>query len=165
MKRSLERLKSIFGQELPTLIKYKVTRWGSDPHSRGCYTYLPRGASGCHYDILGQPVLGMGFGLLFGGEHTVKEHPDTVGGAFISGVRESQRVMSLLGLPPLVGKDVASAYEQDSRVKDEEIKEKPSADKIREVCLVAVVCYHRPLWTWCSLILKACCDSSCRKIA
>lgn len=140
VERSMKRLKAVFGSELPKLVKHKVTRWGSDPHSRGCYTFLPRGACGYHYDILGQPVLGMGYGLLFAGEHTVKEHPDTVGGAFISGVRESQRVMSLLGLPPLVGRDVGLALEQVGQDPgEEETKEEPSADRIREVCMAACV--------------------------
>lgn len=109
----LKRLKSIFGPDLPTMVNHKVTRWGKDPFSRGCYTYLPRGASGEHYDILGQPILGMGFGLLFGGEHTVKEHPDTVGGAFISGVREVQRVLSLFGLQPLKVEETQKENEED----------------------------------------------------
>ena len=36
--------------------------------------------------------------MLFAGEHTVKEHPDTVGGALISGVREAKRVLGLLNM-------------------------------------------------------------------
>ncbi|GMH38689.1 hypothetical protein BSKO_06573 [Bryopsis sp. KO-2023] len=94
---SLDRLRRVFGPGLPALVKHKVTRWGADPFARGCYTYVPQGATGEHYDILGQPILGLGYGVLFAGEHTVKEHPDTVGGALISGVREGERVLHLLG--------------------------------------------------------------------
>lgn len=34
--------------------------------------------------------------VLFAGEHTVKEHPDTVGGAMLSGLREAVRTLELL---------------------------------------------------------------------
>jgi len=50
------------------------------------------GASGQHYDTLALPV---GRRLLFAGEHTAREHPDTVGGAMLSGLREAARVLDL----------------------------------------------------------------------
>jgi hypothetical protein len=34
--------------------------------------------------------------VLFAGEHTTKEHPDTVGGAMLSGLREAQHALRLL---------------------------------------------------------------------
>ena len=41
------------------------------------------GASGVAYDQLALPVRRR---ILFAGEHTCKEHPDTVGGAMLTGV-------------------------------------------------------------------------------
>lgn len=31
--------------------------------------------------------------MLFAGEHTAREHPDTVGGAMLSGLREAARIL------------------------------------------------------------------------
>ncbi|CAH8297863.1 unnamed protein product, partial [Schistosoma turkestanicum] len=33
-----------------------VTRWRTDPYSRGSYSYVAVGATGADYDILGEPV-------------------------------------------------------------------------------------------------------------
>lgn len=33
--------------------------------------------------------------MLFAGEHTAREHPDTVGGAMLSGLREAARVLDM----------------------------------------------------------------------
>lgn len=34
--------------------------------------------------------------ILFAGEHTARAHPDTVGGAMLSGLREAVRALALL---------------------------------------------------------------------
>ena len=36
--------------------------------------------------------------LLFAGEHTARSHPDTVGGALLSGVREAARALGWGGV-------------------------------------------------------------------
>eukprot|EP00803_Ostreobium_quekettii_P007723 evm.model.scf_798EXC.5 EVM.evm.TU.scf_798EXC.5 scf_798EXC:43211-52740(-) len=95
--RAMRQLRRHF-PSAPDPLRHRVTRWGSDPFARGCYTFVPPGASGQDYDRLAEPVLGFGYGLLFAGEHTVKEHPDTVGGALMSGMREAKRAMELLNL-------------------------------------------------------------------
>eukprot|EP00959_Pyramimonas_sp_CCMP1952_P024030 503840-Pyramimonas_sp.AAC.1 len=37
---------------------YKVTKWLSDPFSRGAYTYVPVGAVKADYDRMAMPVTG-----------------------------------------------------------------------------------------------------------
>jgi lysine-specific histone demethylase 1 len=54
-----------------------TTRWASEEFSRGSYSFVAVGCSGDDYDALALPVARR---LLFAGEHTCKEHPDTVGG-------------------------------------------------------------------------------------
>lgn len=73
---------------LPRPRSVVVSRWASEPFSRGSYSYIPPKSSGSDYDQLALPV---GQGLFFAGEHTIKEHPDNVGGAMLSGLREAIR--------------------------------------------------------------------------
>ena len=51
----------------------------------GSYSYVAVGSSAKTYDALAAPVRRR---LLWAGEHTCKEHPDTVGGAMLTGMRE-----------------------------------------------------------------------------
>ena len=68
---------------VPDPVAVACTRWGGDAFSRGSYSYVAVGASGDDYDELGRPE----GRVLFAGEHTCREHPDTVGGAMLSGWR------------------------------------------------------------------------------
>ncbi|KAL4433102.1 hypothetical protein ABPG77_006529 [Micractinium sp. CCAP 211/92] len=78
------------GVEVPEPTAYTVSKWASEPYSRGSYSFVAVGASGQQYDTLAQPV---GRRLLFAGEHTARDHPDTVGGAMLSGIREAARLL------------------------------------------------------------------------
>ncbi|CAJ1972513.1 unnamed protein product [Sphenostylis stenocarpa] len=94
VKHALKVLRKLFGQDsVPDPVAYVVTDWGNDPFSYGAYSYVAVGASGEDYDILGRPVENC---LFFAGEATCKEHPDTVGGAMMSGLRESVRIIDIL---------------------------------------------------------------------
>ncbi|XP_024379447.1 lysine-specific histone demethylase 1 homolog 3 isoform X2 [Physcomitrium patens] len=87
-------LRRLFGEEaVPEPVASTVTKWGKDPYSRGAYSYVAVGASGEDYDILARPVDNC---VYFAGEATCKEHPDTVGGAMMSGLREAIRVMDIM---------------------------------------------------------------------
>ncbi|XP_058785437.1 lysine-specific histone demethylase 1 homolog 3-like isoform X2 [Vicia villosa] len=90
---ALTVLRKLFGEaSVPDPVAYVVTDWGRDPFSYGAYSYVAIGASGEDYDILGRPVDNC---LFFAGEATCKEHPDTVGGAMMSGLREAVRLIDL----------------------------------------------------------------------
>eukprot|EP00268_Persea_americana_P005391 TRINITY_DN11803_c0_g1_i1.p1 TRINITY_DN11803_c0_g1~~TRINITY_DN11803_c0_g1_i1.p1 ORF type:complete len:2279 (+),score=554.97 TRINITY_DN11803_c0_g1_i1:810-7646(+) len=87
-------LRKLFGEaSVPDPVASVVTNWGRDPFSRGAYSYVAVGASGEDYDILARPVENC---LFFAGEATCKEHPDTVGGAMMSGLREAVRIIDIL---------------------------------------------------------------------
>ncbi|KAF8820332.1 histone lysine-specific demethylase LSD1/BHC110/KDMA1A, partial [Cardiosporidium cionae] len=75
---------------LPPLVSAFVSRWRSDPYSRGTYSFLSSGMLARDYDILSYPVEDR---LLFAGEHTMRLYPSTVHGAFISGKREGDRII------------------------------------------------------------------------
>lgn len=87
-------LRKLFGEDkVSDPVASVVTDWGSDPYSYGAYSYVAVGSSGEDYDILGRPVENC---LFFAGEATCKEHPDTVGGAMMSGLREAVRIIDIL---------------------------------------------------------------------
>ena len=94
VKHALKVLRKLFGEaSVPDPVASVVTDWGRDPFSYGAYSYVAIGASGEDYDILGRPVDNC---LFFAGEATCKEHPDTVGGAMMSGLREAVRIIDIL---------------------------------------------------------------------
>ncbi|CAN4122940.1 unnamed protein product [Withania somnifera] len=94
IKHSLLVLRKLYGEnKVPDPVASVVTNWGKDPYSYGAYSYVAVGSSGEDYDILGRPVENC---LFFAGEATCKEHPDTVGGAMMSGLREAVRIIDIL---------------------------------------------------------------------
>ncbi|CAH0399861.1 unnamed protein product [Chilo suppressalis] len=86
--------------------------WRADPFARGSYSFVAVGSSGTDYDLLAAPVPGAPGEnrLFFAGEHTMRNYPATVHGAFLSGLREAGRLADLL-LPqqPITNASVAAA--------------------------------------------------------
>ncbi|GAB4839444.1 hypothetical protein Ancab_028966 [Ancistrocladus abbreviatus] len=105
VNHALTVLRKLFGEaSVPNPVASVVTDWGRDPFSYGAYSYVAVGASGEDYDILGRPVENC---LFFAGEATCKEHPDTVGGAMMSGLREAVRIIDIFS----TGKDYTAEVE------------------------------------------------------
>lgn len=73
----LQTLRRVYGDKVCEPVAVKVTQWASDEFSRGSYSYVAVGCTGHEYDTLALPVSRC---VLFAGEHTCKEHPDSVGG-------------------------------------------------------------------------------------
>jgi monoamine oxidase len=67
-----------------------VTRWAADPYARGSYSFIAAGSSPDDMTALGEPV---GERLFFAGEATNPEFFGTVHGAYLSGVREADRIL------------------------------------------------------------------------
>ena len=68
-----------------------VTRWGSDPFALGSYSFLAVGSSPDDMHALAEPA---GERLMFAGEATNPEFFGTVHGAYLSGVREAERILN-----------------------------------------------------------------------
>ncbi len=86
---ALASLRKIFGSSVPEPDAMIQTRWGADPYSYGSYSFVPVGAKTEHYDVLARPL---GSRLFFAGEATHRTYPGTVHGAYLSGIREANRV-------------------------------------------------------------------------
>ncbi|XP_066572012.1 lysine-specific histone demethylase 2 isoform X1 [Amia ocellicauda] len=79
-------------QEVPEPVKYFVTRWSKDMWSQMAYSFVKTGGSGEAYDIIAEEVQGKVF---FAGEATNRHFPQTVTGAYLSGVREASKITAL----------------------------------------------------------------------
>lgn len=109
--RCIAVLRGIFGQSgVPQPKETVVTRWRADPWSRGSYSFVAVGSSGSDYDLLASPVIppnAQGVSatsgparVFFAGEHTIRNYPATVHGAFLSGLREASRIADqIIGNP------------------------------------------------------------------
>jgi len=90
--------------EVPSPIAFKRTKWGMDKFARGCYTFLPPGATDQDFNMLQSPVNGNGDSLVlegsetmrlfFAGEHTTALHPSMAHGAMLTGIRAAKEILS-----------------------------------------------------------------------
>ncbi len=86
----LSDLEACFGDAVERVEGYVVTRWQDDPWADGAYAHLPVGASGVHYDELARTVDEV---LYFAGEATHRDHPATMNGAAMSGLRVAEEIL------------------------------------------------------------------------
>lgn len=84
-------LRKIYGPATPTGPRQAlITRWTQDPWARCSYTYVPLGGKLKTCETLSHPVEKR---LLFAGEATTARYPGTVHGAWLTGVREAERIL------------------------------------------------------------------------
>jgi polyamine oxidase len=76
-------------------IAVKRTDWTHDQYAFGSYSNLVPGASGDEFSVLSEPV---GESLFFAGEATIPKVPQTVLGAYLSGLREAARILGTTDL-------------------------------------------------------------------
>jgi monoamine oxidase len=91
----LQPLRNVFGSEnVPAPLKSYVTRWYDDPYTYGSYASIPVTASGADMTTLSDPIDNL---LFFAGEATFVRNYATVHGAYLSGLREGERILDLFG--------------------------------------------------------------------
>lgn len=92
----MEVLRGIFSeQEVPDPKGYSVTHWRESPYARMVYTYVRCGATGDAYTALAEPIANR---IFFAGEGTSRMFPQTVSGAYMSGLREAWNILCRLPL-------------------------------------------------------------------
>jgi monoamine oxidase len=77
--------------DVPDPDSYLITRWGADPFAGGSYSFHATGVEEQDIDALAEPVADR---LFFAGEAT-SEYAATVHGAYLSGMREAERIIKL----------------------------------------------------------------------
>lgn len=90
--RAMRVLRTMYGRSIPEPDAVRITRWGQDRFTMGAYSYVVVGGVARAYDVLAEPISNR---LFFAGEGTNRLYPATVHGAFLSGVREANRIAKL----------------------------------------------------------------------
>lgn len=88
---AMDVLKKAFAKKALEPVASIVTRWRNDSFAGGSYSFLPPGCSRMHFSALASPIDDRVF---FAGEATEAIHTATVHGAYLSGQRAAQEVIS-----------------------------------------------------------------------
>ena len=85
-------LKSIYGNSIPNPTSFLRTKWGQNINSFGAYSYPTNGSTSTDFDTLANQINNK---IFFAGEHTEREYRGTVHGAYLSGIREADKIINL----------------------------------------------------------------------
>jgi monoamine oxidase len=86
-------LKDIYGNSIPNPTNMLRTKWQSNQNTFGSYSYTAVGSEMQHFDILANEINNKVF---FAGEHTEIDYFSTAHGAYLSGIREADKIIDLL---------------------------------------------------------------------
>lgn len=88
----MQHLRAIYGGNIPDPIHFLRTKWGQNVNAFGAYSYATNGATTAEFDTLAKEV---SHKIFFAGEHTHRAYRGTVHGAYLSGLREAQKIIDL----------------------------------------------------------------------
>lgn len=86
-------LRDIYGNTIPNPTNMLRTKWQTNKNSFGAYSYTAVGTKMQHFDDLAEEVSDK---LFFAGEHTEANYFSTVHGAYLSGIREADKIIDLI---------------------------------------------------------------------
>jgi monoamine oxidase len=92
IKQIMEHLRVIYGSKIPEPKTMLRTKWGQNPNAYGAYSFVATNARSTEFDVMQEAVDNK---LFFAGEHTIKDHRATVHGAYLSGIREADKIIAL----------------------------------------------------------------------
>lgn len=92
IEQIMANLKSIYGLNIPSPDNFIRTKWGLNPFTLGSYSYVGINGNSSDYDELSKSVDDKVF---FAGEHTSRDYRGTVHGAYLSGIREAEKIIKL----------------------------------------------------------------------
>jgi monoamine oxidase len=85
-------LKNIYGSNIPNPNGLLRTKWSQNINAYGAYSYATNGTTTADFDTLAKAVNNR---LFFAGEHTSRDYRGTVHGAYLSGIREADKIINL----------------------------------------------------------------------
>jgi monoamine oxidase len=88
----MSHLKNIYGNSIPNPSNMLRTKWRQNINSFGAYSFAANNTTSDDFDILAQSVNNKVF---FAGEHTSRDYRGTVHGAYLSGIREAEKIFKL----------------------------------------------------------------------
>jgi len=77
---------------IPFPDNFMRTKWGLNPFTFGSYSFVGINGNSSDYDELSKSVENKVF---FAGEHTSRDYRGTVHGAYLSGIREADKIIKL----------------------------------------------------------------------
>jgi monoamine oxidase len=89
----MNHLRDIYGSSIPNPTNMLRTKWYTNENAFGSYSYTAVGTEMRHFDDLAAEVSDK---LFFAGEHTEADYFSTAHGAYLSGVREADKIIDLL---------------------------------------------------------------------
>lgn len=89
----MAHLRDIYGDSTPEPTNMLRTKWNSNENSYGAYSFTAVGTEMQHFDDLAEEVEDK---LFFAGEHTEADYFSNAHGAYLSGLREAQKIIDLL---------------------------------------------------------------------
>lgn len=88
----MSHLKDIYGNSIPNPTNILRTKWQTNENSFGAYSFTQVGTEMQHFDDLAEEVSDK---LFFAGEHTHVDYFSTAHGAYLSGIREADKIINL----------------------------------------------------------------------
>lgn len=88
----MAHLRDMYGSNIPEPTNLLRTKWNSNENTYGSYSYFAVGAEPHHFDDLAAEVDNK---LFFAGEHTEPDYFSTAHGAYLSGIREADKIIDL----------------------------------------------------------------------
>ena len=89
----MEHLYDMYGDNIPEPTHLLRTKWASNENTLGAYSFTALETEMHHFDDLAEEIADKVF---FAGEHTEADYFSTVHGAYLSGIREAQKIANLL---------------------------------------------------------------------
>lgn len=86
-------LRDVYGSNIPDPSHLLRTRWASNENAFGAYSYTAVGSEMYHFEDLAEAIDDKVF---FAGEHTEVDYFSTAHGAYLSGIREADKIIDLL---------------------------------------------------------------------
>ena len=90
VESAMQTLRILYGDDIPEPTDFQITRWASDPFSRGSYSFCSLGSTPQMRRELADPLDGK---LFFAGEATSVDYYGTADGAWQSGLRVADEVL------------------------------------------------------------------------